>query len=209
MKTKTETPEERIDRIRKESMTEVYSDEDSLEILKEAVTRKRTELSRIEKSLETAKRQSTRDSKAAMAKFLKADIDVYVAVIADMTNDKEMFESVDAELGPIPFSEDYDKIYLEKLSEADLRNEIAARTIRSEHLQNVLQEFRVSVGREAMSSKRRIAVLKDDERILEAIGKIVSEDDTLRAVVLSIDDEERKPKKSKNKNKGGKKGKKR
>lgn len=204
---KAPAEEKPVEEIVEEEVSKVYTPEETVEIINRAVARKRSEVAAIQKSMSKVKRASSLAEKQALVDYLNADINAYVSVIADMTDDDSLLEDIDSDAAPVEVPENYQKIYLDKLSVDDLENEQEAEELRADYCDGVIEDMCTSIGETALSSKKMLKVLLDDPYALELIGEIVFYDDFLYDQLKALVEDEDKPKK-KSKDKSKKSGKK-
>lgn len=205
-KAKKAPVEQPVEAVVEEEVSKVYTPEETVEILNRAIDRKRSEVKAIEKSMARAKRPSSIAEKQALIDYINADINAYVSVVADMTDDDSLLEGIDPDAAPVEVPEDYQKTYLDRLSVDDLENEQEAEELRADYCDGVIQDMCTSIGEAALSSKKMIKVLLDDPYALEIIGETIFYDDMLYDELKAIVDLEDKPKKKPKDKKSGKKG---
>ncbi len=185
---------------------EEYTVEEAAEIMSRTVARKRSEAAAIGRSLGRVKKASSIAEKQALLDYINADINAYVSVIADMTDDDSLLDGIDTDAEPVSVPENYQKAYLDRLSIDDLENEQEAEEIRAEYCDAVIEDMCASIGETALSSKKMIRALLDDPYALEVLGEVIFYDDSLyeclRAIVEEGDEKlKKKDKKSKKKSK--------
>ena len=103
----------------------------------------------------------------------------YITVIADMPEDDSLLEGLDLDTeNTVDCPVMYDQ-YLNGLDADDLENELDAEEIRAEYCDEVVELMCQGGGEMALTSKKLMKLLAEDEYACSVIGELIFYDDDL------------------------------
>ncbi len=178
-----------------------YSMDEAIEIIGALVERKTCEIAKLEKSLKRLKKAETIEAKQALIDYLKADLNGYRSVLADMTDDPSLSEGIDMNADPVPMPECY-QAYIDSLPIDDLENEMEAEEIRADYCDQAIVELCTVIGKKALKNKKMVKALLDDPYALNQIGEVIFSDDYLFDLFTTLAQEKEEKKKKKKEQKG-------
>ena len=172
-----------------DTMEAEYTIDEAMEIISQAIERKKREIADLEKEMRE------------LIDYLKADVTAYITVLADMKDDDSLLEGLDLDdTQAVECPVKYDQ-YISGLSADDLENELEADEVRAEYCDEIVESMCYDIGEAALKSKKMVKFLLDDPYALEALGELIFYDDylydTFRAIALSEKDKDKKKKKKK------------
>ena len=162
-----------------DSMDENYTIDDAVEVLKATVARKADEIAALEKKMNRLKKEDSRAKTQELIDYLRADRTAYITVIADMTEDDSILEGLDLDSeNTVECPTLYDQ-YINGLDADSLENEQDAEEIRAEYCDEVVELMCQGIGEMALSSKKLMKLLAEDEYACSVIGELIFYDDEL------------------------------
>ena len=184
-----------------DTMEAEYTIDEAMEIISQAIERKKREIADLEKRMGRLKREDRISEMRELIDYLKADVTAYITVLADMKDDDSLLEGLDLDdTQAVECPVKYDQ-YISGLSADDLENELEADEVRAEYCDEIVESMCYDIGEAALKSKKMVKFLLDDPYALEALGELIFYDDylydTFRAIALSEKDKDKKKKKKK------------
>ena len=162
-----------------DSMDDDYTIDEAIDVLKATVARKADEIAALEKKMRRLKKEDTRAKTQELIDYLRADRTAYITVIADMTEDDSLLEGLDLDTeNTVDCPVMYDQ-YLNGLDADDLENELDAEEIRAEYCDEVVELMCQGIGEMALTSKKLMKLLAEDEYACSVIGELIFYDDDL------------------------------
>lgn len=177
-----------------------FSFEEAVDVISKAIERKKSEIETFKNKLSEEKDNDESVKIQELIDYLQADLNAYVAVLAEMTDDEELFDTVDADKEVVECPYKYDE-YLNSLNADSLENELDADEIRAEYCDGMLCDLYTEMGERALKSKKMVKALLEDPYALSQIGDIIFNDDYLYDTFESIMAAENSKKKKKGKKK--------
>ncbi|MFT0898322.1 hypothetical protein [Candidatus Methanoprimaticola sp. MG2] len=177
-----------------------YTIEEAVEIIDRAIQRKRSEIASLEKKGNRLRNADKKALNNELIEYLRSDMNAYITVIADMSDDETLLEGIDLDADPVPAPSNYSD-YLDGLSADDLENEQEAEELRADYCDGVVEDMCLQIGESALRSKQMIKAMLEDPYAMEQLGEIIFYDDYLYDLFRSISEEKPKEKKKDKKKK--------
>lgn len=164
-----------------DNMDDDYTIDEAIEVLRATVARKADEIAALEKKMRRLKKEDKRASTQELIDYLRADRTAYITVIADMTEDDSILEGLDLDTeNTVDCPVLYDQ-YLSGLDADALENELDAEEVRAEYCDEVVELMCQGIGEMALTSKKLMKLLAQDEYACSLIGELIFYDDELYA----------------------------
>lgn len=165
-----------------------YTLEEAVAILDRVVARKRAEIDDLVRRGARLRKEDRKRANEQLVAYLTADVNAYVSVIADMTDDDGLLEGIDPDGEPVEVPEDYQD-YLDSLDVDDLQDEMDADGIRADYCDGVIEAMCTDIGEAALNSKKMVKAMLDDPYALEQIGEVIFYDDYLYDLFKTLSQE--------------------
>ncbi|MBR2254833.1 MAG: hypothetical protein IJ856_03305 [Candidatus Methanomethylophilaceae archaeon] len=166
-------------------MDDDYTVDEAISVIEKAIDRKKKDIAQYEKRRNRMRKPERKADMEEMIKYLTADMNSYLSVLADMKDDESLIEGIDLDAEELDCPKDYDA-YMASLDADALENELDADQVRTDYCEAVLDEICYVVGYQALKSKRMVKVLRKNEDIVQMIGEAIYSDEDLYAELCDI-----------------------